>query len=207
MPCVYQHDFFVSYPRMPEGNIVNSFVEELVQAIGFLRVSGERLPVPVYRDVNDLRPGHRWHPELARALCRSRAMLAIYTDEYFSREYCLAEWNAMVELERRRLGQSAHSMIIPVLFRCQADAQGNLILPASMAGLQYEDFRSILSPAQQMRNIKSRQKVQRIVDRINDLRQRSLDPGFDCESFDFPTPQPPPAPPAVSRQFGGAWSQ
>ena len=168
MPCVYKHDFFVSYPHMPDGNIVMKFVDELVRAIEFLR-TGPRLPEPVYRDATRLLPGFRWGMELARALCHSRAMLAVYTDEYFTREYCQAEWNAMVELEMRRLGKSATSMIIPILFRAANDGQGNPVLPAMMSGLQYEDFRTILSPEQQMRTVRSRQKVQRLLTRIDDL--------------------------------------
>ena len=67
MPCVYKHDFFVSYPHMPDGNIVMKFVDELVRAIEFLR-TGPRLPEPVYRDATRLLPGFRWETELARAL-------------------------------------------------------------------------------------------------------------------------------------------
>ena len=28
MPCIYHHDFFVSYPNMPRQNILTEFVEE-----------------------------------------------------------------------------------------------------------------------------------------------------------------------------------
>lgn len=205
MPCVYKHDFFVSYPHMPEGNIVVEFVEALVSTINFLRV-GDRLQEPVYRDATRLQPGFKWRSELARALCHSRAMLAVYTDDYFTREYCQAEWNTMVELELKRMQKTTRGMIIPILFRSANDVIGNPLLPAMMAGLQYEDFRSILAPTQQMRTVKNRAKVQRLLDRINDLRTQSNNPGVDCDSFEFSAPPVPAAPVAsVVSQFGGLW--
>src|SRR6185295_732253 len=95
MPCIYQHDFFVSYPHMPAENILTEFVEEFVRVIKFLR-TGDKLPEPIYVDKERLKPGFHWPTELSRALCHSRAMLAIYTEDYFSSEYCAREWEAMV---------------------------------------------------------------------------------------------------------------
>ena len=116
MPCIYQHDFFVSYPNMSTENIVTEFVEELVKAIEHQR-TGEKLPKPVYMDKARLEPGFRWKPELSRALCHSRAMLAVYTDDYFSSVYCLGEWDAMADLELKRLSRPVQSMIIQFLLR------------------------------------------------------------------------------------------
>ncbi|HSS49638.1 MAG TPA: toll/interleukin-1 receptor domain-containing protein [Thermoanaerobaculia bacterium] len=203
MPCIYQHDFFVSYPNMPKENILTEFVEELVKTIKFLR-TGDKLPEPVYMDKERLMPGFRWKPELSRALCHSRAMLAVYTDDYFSRVYCLSEWDAMIDLELKRLGKPAHSMIIPVLLRAMEDNRGEPILPERMRELQYEDFRSILAPKQQFTSIKVRQKVERLLKRINDLRRQSQDPKVDCDSYEVVIPAavlPPP-----QEAFGGGWA-
>jgi hypothetical protein len=202
MPCVYQHDFFVSYPHMPDANLLTEFVQELVKTICYLR-TGDKLPVPVYIDRDRLQPGFRWKKELARALCHSRAMLAIYTDDYFSREYCQKEWDAMVDLEIKRLGRSARSMIIPILLRATEDEQGEPILPERMKDMQYEDFRSIVNPRQQFTSIKTRKKIERLLKRINDLRKQSQDPRVDCDAYDLATVVAITSPP--SDVYPGAW--
>lgn len=184
MPCVYEHDFFVSYPHMLGENILNEFVEELVKTICFLR-TGDKLPEPVYIDRERLKPGFSWKPELARALCHSRAMLAVYTADYFAREYCVREWDAMLDLEMKRLGQSTRGMIIPIIFRAPVDRRGEPILPDRLRDLQYEDFRSILAPKQQFATLKVRKKVANLLERIDDLRRQSQDPRVDCNSYTF----------------------
>jgi hypothetical protein len=202
MPCIYQHDFFVSYPHMEEENILTEFVEEMVRTIKFLR-TGDKLPEPVYIDKQRLKPGFRWHQELARALCHSRAMLAVYTEDYFSREYCLREWGAMVDLELKRIGKSARGMIIPIILRASEDERGEPVLPKAIKDLQYEDFRSILAPRQQFATVRVRTKVQRILKRIDDLRKQSQDPRIDCDTYDVLPPVEVPA--ARPDTFGGAW--
>jgi hypothetical protein len=189
MPFTYKHDFFVSYPHMPPDNIVPDFVNELVKAIRYLR-TGDQIPEPVYVDKERLRPGFRWKPELARALCHSRAMLAVYTSDYFSREYCAREWDMMAELETKRLGKSTHSMIIPILFRVPKNKSGKYDLPDPMTDLQYEDFNSILRPRQQFKTVGTTRQVDKIISRINDLRRLSSDPRMDCNTQSFSTKTP-----------------
>lgn len=215
MPCIYEHDFFVSYPHpgtpedypiTPEANLLTEFVDELAKTIRFLR-TGDRLPEPVYVDRKRLQPGFSWDPELAKAICRSRALLVVYTDDYFAREYCLREWEAMRELEARRVGKTSRSMVIPLLLRASTNERNEPILPQEMRELQYEDFRSILAPRKQFTQIKVRQKVERLLHRINDLKRQSPDPRVDCDSYDLPPARPPvmvppmPAPEA----YGGMW--
>jgi hypothetical protein len=189
MPSVYKHDFFVSYPHMPHENILTEFVDELVKKIRYLR-TGDQLPEPVYVDKERLKPGFRWKPELARALCHSRAMLAIYTADYFSREYCVREWDVMTELEGKRLGKSARSMIIPILFRAPSDHRGEPDLPALMKDLHYEDFRSILAPKRHFRNMNVIKQVANVLSRIDDLRRLSREPKVDCDSYNFRSKSP-----------------
>jgi hypothetical protein len=201
MPCVYQHDFFVSYPHVPGENRLNEFVEELVKAIRFQLA--EEPYEPVYRDLERLKPGFVWKTELSHALCHSRCMLAVYTDGYFSREYCLREWDAMVDLEIKRVGATSRRMIIPILLRAAKDVEGKLILPSRMQELEYEDFSSISWPRQQFRNLSTKNKVLKLVERVDDLKRRSKDPGVDCASYEaflVSTPQPP-----RLEAYGGSW--
>ncbi|HLX10991.1 MAG TPA: toll/interleukin-1 receptor domain-containing protein [Thermoanaerobaculia bacterium] len=198
---MYQHDFFVSYSHIPGVNLLSEFVAELVREIRYQRV-GDRLDEPVYLDRQRLQPGFVWKSELSRALCHSRCMLAIYTDDYFSRDYCIRKWDAMVTLETQRIGGTSRRMIIPILLRCAND-QGEPALPARMRELQYEDFRSIVAPKQQFATIKTKNKVATLLRRIDDLKRRSKDPSVDCDSFEaflVSTPQPAPA-----EAFGGSW--
>jgi len=108
--CQYKHDIFISYPHMPQANLVTAFVDALVKTLEFLRVA-DSFPVPVYLDKQRLQPGFRWHPALSKALCQSRCMIAVYTDVYFSREYCLREWTAMTELEMKRVGKRSNAKV------------------------------------------------------------------------------------------------
>lgn len=189
MPCIYEHDFFVSYPHMPEENILIEFVEELVHTIRKLRDSAEPLE-PVYLDRERLKPGFRWKPELAKALCHSRAMLVVYTADYFAREYCVHEWDAMLDLEMKRVGQTSRSMIIPIVFRAPSDKHGHPLLPERMQDLQVSDdsdFRSILTPKKQFANLRVRRKVSALLARIDELRRKSPDPKVDCDSYTFLT--------------------
>ena len=202
MPCVYQHDFFVSYPHMPGQTLLSEFVEELVREIIFQRV-GERLTEPVYLDRQRLQPGFVWASELSRALCHSRCMLAVYTNQYFSREYCLREWDAMVDLEIKRVGVTSRSMIIPILLRAASNEQGEPDLPVRMLKLQYEDFRSIVAPKQQFKTIGAKKKVEKLLERIDDLKRRSQNPSVDCDRYEAFAKSPPQ--PAPLDSFGGSW--
>jgi TIR domain len=204
MPCSYHHDFFVSYPNMPEENILTEFVDELVRTIKFLR-TGDKLAEPVYVDRERLAPGFRWKTELSQALCRSRALLCVYTEDYFSREYCVREWEVMADLELKRLGRPARSMIIPILLRAPEDHRGGAILPEQLRDLQYEDFRSILAPRQQFATIRVRKQVQRLLKRIDDLRRQSVDPIVDCDSYDALS-VPADLLPPPQEAFGGSWA-
>jgi hypothetical protein len=179
---------------MPGENILNEFVEELVKTIRFLR-TGDKLLEPIYIDRERLKPGFTWKPELARALCRSRAMLAVYTADYFAREYCVREWDAMLDLEVKRLGRSTRGMIIPIILRAPTDRRGEPLLPDRLTGLQYEDFRSILAPKQQFTTVKVRKKISRLMDRIEDLRRHSRDPQIDCTTYNFKAKSPVLLPP------------
>lgn len=204
MPCSYQYDFFVSYPSAPDENIVVDFIKALVRTLNYL-YTGDRQSELAYVDRYQLAPGVRWNAEISRALCRSRALLCIYTEEYFSHEYCVREFAAMEELEVRRIGRSTRSMILPVLLRAPEDLRGRPILPERLQGFHYLDLRSISSPALQFKNVGVRNKVERLLQRLVDLRRQSADPIVDCESYDALS-LPAPVLPAPAEAFGGSWA-
>jgi len=187
---------------MPRENLLSEFVEELVREICFQRV-GEPVAEPVYLDRQRLLPGFVWASELSRALCHSRCMLAVYTDQYFSREYCLREWDAMVDLEIKRVGGTSRRMIIPILLRAATNEDGDLVLPERMRELEYEDFRSIIAPKQQFRTLGAKKKVEKLLKRIDDLKRHSKSPIVDCDSYEaFAVSASQPARPEA---YGGSW--
>jgi TIR domain len=204
-PCGYQHDFFISYPhpKVEGKNIVTEFVDELVKQIKFLYTENP-LPKPVFYDL-ELEPGFRWKPALLKSLCHSRCMLVIYTGDYFTREYCVREWDAMMDLEVRRLGsRTIRSMTIPILLRAEEDDFQRPILPAALQGLECLDFRKVWSPRRELQGSKAREKLGLLLKCIKDLKRLSPEPAVDCNTYQGLVSTP--VEPARLESFGGSWS-
>lgn len=72
----------------------------------------------IYLDVDDdptlsgIQPGTPWVPSLETALKRTRCLVPVLSAEYFTSEWCLAEFYTM--LERQKL--TGHVVILPVRF-------------------------------------------------------------------------------------------
>jgi hypothetical protein len=201
-PGGYAHCFFVSYPHAPEQNIVTEFVTALSKSVSFL-IRHDRPQVPVYVDVERRQPGFEWSFTLARALCLSRCMLLVYTDDYFQRKYCHAEWQAMLRLEQQRqIG--ARRLIIPIILQSLSDYNGAPALPPELASLDCLDFRNLHTPRKQFQTNRVLQKVQKVLDRLEDIKKHSREPVTDCDLFTLEI-QDPPARSRPAPHFPGSW--
>jgi len=215
MPCQFEYDFFISYPHMNEDqlpHLVTEFADTLAEKLSFIRQYTDTKTA--FIDKNRLRPGFRWEPAIAQALCRSRCLILVYNDQYFTREYCILEFRAMCALEAKRAGKSGNgkgnnakpkgSMIIPVIVQSAGGEDETPVLPPEVQEFEWYDFRSILDPSRQFKNKKYLEKVREIYKRVEDLRKSYPTPVVDCSGFDFAMPvQLKPEP---IEAFAGAWT-
>ena len=108
----YEHDLYVSFDR-------SLFVDEWLRL--FLDVLGQctNLTVPrkldVFQDYQVLQFESSFPETVARALSRSRLLLAVITPRYFSSPNAVAEWKTFEK--REELLASRPSLILPVVFR------------------------------------------------------------------------------------------
>src|SRR3954464_6563241 len=104
----YLHSCFISYKHAPsyEGMPdIKSVWVEFVEALAAGVAKFPAVPLPPYYDVRLKRqPGIAYPEELSLRLCSSICLIAILQPEYLESRWCLAEWNAMEQLEAIRLG-------------------------------------------------------------------------------------------------------
>ena len=210
--CSYKFEFFISYPQMAKPNhhhLVDDFAAALKKALDYFQENSET--EMAFRDKDCLEPGYKWDQVIPKALCHSRCMLLVYNEEYFCRQYCVKEFQAMRELESKRGfdNSSDESLIIPLVVQAPVDERGRAKLPTEINTLFSVDFRGMLDPKQQFRTSrKVQRKVQVLLDRLRRFRQKTKAPGVDCESFKFEQevnvkPQPDPR----SASFPGQWAR
>lgn len=146
----------------------------------------------VYID-KKLEPGADLQNDLAKAICKSICMVVVYTPAYDQSDFCLKEFTAMEELEKKRkermqlLGKSIEKrLIIPIVLR------GESMLPPKIKDIKYIDF-SKLSLSNLSKNILENEKI---IDELETVAKtiKKHDENFreiadicsDCDSFRFP---------------------
>jgi TIR domain-containing protein len=98
---------FISY-RHPgndaSARLIHAFARALESRIS-LHIAGAK----VYLDDYKLRIGDRFQEELATELCNSACMILLFNRSYFdvNHHFCAREYQAMLQLEERRLGPSS----------------------------------------------------------------------------------------------------
>jgi hypothetical protein len=115
----FAYSCFVSYSH-GQHDLMKAFMGDLKQALQSSLEPYSRLPL--YID-DRLQPGYHYNEALALALCRSVAMVVVYTPRWAESDYCQRELHGMLKLEqrRRRLAEGAmpreYGLIVPVLLR------------------------------------------------------------------------------------------
>lgn len=119
--------FVVSYSHNDGQEKVKRFLSDLSEKLQIQHA----IPLTSgYLDVNDIPPGGSWSQELADALRTSRAILPMYSLNYFGSEHCGRE----MQVFRMRQGAGSQRAILPVLWV----APQAFALPPSVADLHYK---------------------------------------------------------------------
>ncbi|GHH75806.1 hypothetical protein GCM10018781_45570 [Kitasatospora indigofera] len=128
--------FFFSYARRDHEAgraFVDQFFTDLRDELA--RIEPQAGPGELaYRDTEALRLGDDWERQLSRMLGASRAMVALYSPEYFASLYCGKEWTAFHDRMRRHEDESGESVaaLIPVLWEPPPGG-----LPSEVKKIQY----------------------------------------------------------------------
>jgi TIR domain len=171
----FEHACFISYkhpPRTaPDNHFYKQFVEALKERLEYYLTTGIR----TFLDT-DADPGTSYPEALSRSLCKSVCLVAVLTPEYPDSSWCQAEWDAMKNLESKRLGPGRTGLIIPVVLR------GDVRQWESRYKRTAVDMR-VNVPTQQLKSIRTSEKVKRIAEQISVFVQQVREPGADCDGF------------------------
>jgi hypothetical protein len=132
-----------------------------------------------------------YNGELAYQLCQSACMVIFFSPLHFDVEhpYCAQEYQAMLELERQRLGAAEEDLrnkglIFPVVF-CGSDC-----LPPEIASSRhYENFENIVCESDfEERDCQTRLKAmaKQVFMRYKALNNAGVFNGANCREFKFP---------------------
>jgi hypothetical protein len=118
---------FVSYSHSPLGNIAR-VREQIVEPLKRCRV-GER-EMEVFFDESAIRVGTSWYTELAEGIERSTCFIAVYTSDYFRKNFCLFEMRKAVMRDIADRRQSFR--ILPIVL------DADVVPPVEFNHLQYD---------------------------------------------------------------------
>lgn len=204
----FEHGCFISHVSAQES-LMTEFVESLVDAL-----KSELEPYmddPVFIDQERMRAGYRFNEALAHGICASACWIVVYVPQYWYRDYCMRELQAMLALERQRrhaLGSQIDrrtAMIIPILLRGRLSE-----LPANLSEavhcLKFNGFTTATGDI--LRNQTYISKITDIAAYINEIYRLGTQlGGTNCADFVIPpldgtlgSPPPPQAFPGYSSQ-------
>lgn len=149
----------------------------------------------VYLDEERLKGGAFFNSALARALCESVCMIAVYIPPYLDREasYCAREYRAMEAIEKQRLKlfppgpARENGLIIPIIYRdwdhCPEEIRGRRHC------YNFEQYTlSNKKLARQAGAVKAVREIAKYVNERSKMFNRlGIDPCSACSSFKFPT--------------------
>ena len=185
---VFKHACFVSYCN-DEG--MTGFMKQLEEALNSsigIHIGDKK---KAFID-KKLQPGDVFDKKLAKAICQSICLIAIYTPPYEESEFCLKEFAAMEAIEDRRMqliGEKItrdERLIIPIIFRGEDD------LPAKISeNIHYCDCSKILLsaflgdlPSNPVFLDKIEEEVVKVI-RNRNKKFKGVDVCSFCESFEF----------------------
>lgn len=129
----YQHDIFVSYRRDPEAL---SWIGRFLKPILEHRVRMElQRPVDIYvHEVgSQISAGTAWPVELGERIATSRVLVALWSGDYLTSEWCQHELSLMLQRERScraRTPRNKYGLVIPII------AHDGETIPADLASAQ-----------------------------------------------------------------------
>lgn len=132
----YEHDVFISYRRRdPVLTWVREHFAPLIE-----RWLPEALPQEpaIFRDEDSIDTGDAWPEKLRRGVLRTRLLVAVFSPGYFRSPWCLAEFESMLEREKRhglRSAERPDGLVYAVRF---SDGEH---FPEAAQALQMKDLR------------------------------------------------------------------
>lgn len=120
-------DVFISYSHTPAENM--DWVERELYAPLKRAVRGEA-PLEVFFDKRSIGFGTAWYFELAEAIERSQCVVAVYSSDYFSKNFCTFELGKAVVREIATRGKRETFFILPVM-------RGQVSVPPAFSHLQF----------------------------------------------------------------------
>jgi hypothetical protein len=188
----YHYSCFISYAH-GQGALMKTFVEQLRE--GFESELAPYFPdEEVYVDFERLKPGFQYNAALARSICRSVAMVVVYTPTYERSEYCRREFTAMRQLQQVRLQALAgagadadeRGLVIPVMLRGRLENLPEAIREHT----QVADFsRYTTADRRLIRNQRYVRRIGELAEYIHLLHQDLCAAGVeprDCDTFTLP---------------------
>jgi TIR domain len=180
---------FISYRHTDDPDAhayVKAFVRQLKKQLKWWLPNS-----PVFFDEDGLKVGDQFNEELAFQLCRSACMVMFFSPLHFDvmHPYCALEYQAMLRLEKQRLGPAVENLrnkglIFPVVFR------GLECLPREIsASRNYENFDHIVVESDfEQRDCQERlmEIAKQIYSRYVALSNAGVFDAADCRQFRFP---------------------
>lgn len=182
---------FISYCHGQE-ELTLKFIDQLTSAIkGYLEPF---LDEEVFIDNERLNPGNKHAEVLADAICQSLCMIVVYSPRYERHAYCLREFEAMREVEKKRkaiLGKKSlrgRSLIIPIIFRTRIDGEIPTELKEENTYCDFSKFTTASTDITQ--NSEYVAEIERIaktiVQHYNELENAEYDLSNCCKDFELP---------------------
>jgi hypothetical protein len=115
----YEHDIFVSYRRDPEALIwIERFLKPIVRHRVRMELERE-VQIYVHEIGEDqVHAGTAWPIELGEVIARSRILIALWSGDYLSSEWCQEELAIMLDRERQAKSRSIrnkYGLVIPIV--------------------------------------------------------------------------------------------
>ncbi|MCW5665245.1 MAG: toll/interleukin-1 receptor domain-containing protein [Piscinibacter sp.] len=120
--AVEAYDVFISYSRTPQENAA-WVAANLAEPLARRQVDGR--PLRVFFDQTSIRVGTSWYFKLAEAIQGSRCFVAVYTDEYFRKDFCRFEMGKAAV----RLVRDGQFVVVPIV-------RGEVKVPAAFEHIQ-----------------------------------------------------------------------
>jgi hypothetical protein len=142
----YEYDFFVSYSRRnPVGTWVrNHFHPQLEEWLASFARTAPR----VFID-RDIQEGEHWPSRLESALQRSKYLIAVWSPQYFSSSWCVAEWQS---IRRRETLLGIGTPHAPLGLVCAVVFSDGKTFPSEAAATQHHDLSAWNYPMPEFRS-------------------------------------------------------
>lgn len=114
----YQYDIFVSYRRDPEALLwIGRFLKPIIEHRVSMELQRE-VKVFVHEVGSQIPAGTAWPVALGEALATSRILIALWSGNYLTSEWCRQELSLMLDREAKtkaRTGNNKYGLVVPIV--------------------------------------------------------------------------------------------